>query len=181
MKIVLPTDFKDITLHQYQQWHKGLDKFNSIALFTDIDLSKVSLNAINTSYEHLEELFSNEEPRFFKIIEHQEEKYGFVNDWDAFSAGEWIDVETYSSDPVLNAHKIMSILYRPIDRMVLDRYSIVPYEGTNDSLKDIPACFFLGAMVFFCESEKEYLNNLAHSLTEVAVQTLSRNAGDGTT
>ncbi len=74
----------------------------------------------------------------------------------------------------------MSIIYRPIERRYLDKYSIVPYEGSNDDLKDVPASWFLGAMVFFCESETEYLNNIQRSLMEIAQQMISKNDGDGT-
>jgi len=180
MKIILPADFQDISLDQYQQWHKGLDKFKGIALFTDVDLRKASVTAIDKAHEHLSELMQDEDPRFFKVVKHKDIDYGFINDWDKLTGGEWIDIENYSKDLVSNAHKIMSILYRPIERLYLDKYSIVLYEGTNDDLKDVPASWFLGAMVFFCESETEYLNNIQQSLMEIAQQMISPKDGAGT-
>jgi hypothetical protein len=179
MKITLPADFQDITLDQYQQWHKGLDKFKGIALFSDVDLRKASVVAIDKAHEHLTQLIEDEDPRFFKVVTHKDIDYGFINDWDKLTGGEWIDIENYSKDLLKNAHKIMSIIYRPIERRYLDKYSIVPYEGSNDDLKDVPASWFLGAMVFFCESETEYLNNIQQSLMEIAQQMILKNDGDG--
>ena len=181
MKITLPLDFQDITLEQYQKYHSGISDIELLKLFWKGDVSKVSLNALETAKNHLNELFSNEDARFFKSFTFEDIEYGFVNDWNEFTTGEWIDCETYGQN-LRDAHKLMSILYRPITRRTDKWYEIEPYNGSHEMFKDLPASWYLGMTVFFCEREKELLTSSAQSLMGMVEKlTSSRKGGDGIT
>lgn len=179
-KIKIPTNFQDVTLWQWMRYKKELSPIDKLKLFWEGNISAVSINALQTANDAIDELM-DEDPRFFKIITHNGKEYGFINDWDKFTTGEWIDVETYCKDLTLNAHKVMSILYRPIKSRAGDNYEIEPYNGSHEEFKEVPASFFLGMMVFFCESKSKYLTNFQASLMEKVTQMLSRRDGTGTT
>ena len=108
---------------------------------------------------------------------------GLVPDWDEFSAGEWIDMETYTADFWKTPHKAMSILYRPVDRKWGDRYSIKPYTAKEDAevFLDMPAPLVAGALLFFWSTEKKLLNALQSSLIQKTQEVTSLlQSGGGT-
>lgn len=177
--IKIPTNFQDVKLWQWMQYQKELSPIDKLKLFWEGNVSLVSINALTTANEAIDELMV-EDPRFFKLINHNGKEYGFVNDWDKFTTGEWIDIETYCKDLPNNAHKVMSILYRPITRDTGKYYEIEPYKGSHEDFKDVPASFFLGMMVFFCESKIKYLTSFQASLMEKAKRMLLRKDGTGT-
>ena len=76
--------------------------------------------------EHLDKM--PETKRFLRKFELQGKKYGFIPDWEEFTAGEYIDLESYLSDFWANAEKVLAILYREID-----------YDGKKTS----PASLFM--------------------------------------
>jgi len=178
MKFQLPAHFTDITLREYLAWHQG-DGESRLSIFID-DTHKMKLNARQNAYQYLCNLFDNEIPQFRKRIT-LDVKYGFVNDWDAFSYGEWVDTDVYSQDMYNTAHKLMSVLYRPIIRETKDTYEIEAYSGTKDAEKwlDTPASWFLGMLLFFSNKKNEYLMTSVQSMVEVMSMS-STSGGDGT-
>lgn len=176
MKVQLPADFTEITLREYIAWHQGTGE-SRIAIFVK-EPHKVKLNARNNIYQHLQEIFSAGMPQFFYRVKVNGKTYGFINDWDALSTGEYIDIETYADDP----HKLMSILYRPVIRETKETYEIEEYHGSKDSevWLDCPASWYLGAVLFFCKKRSEYLATSQRSLLEVMKQMTSTTDGDGT-
>jgi hypothetical protein len=178
MKFQLPAHFTDITLKEYLAWYSS-DGYSRLSIFIE-DTHKMKLNARDNAYQYLCELFDNEVPQFNYRVEINGKRYGFVNDWDAFSFGEWVDTDTYSQDFSLTAHKLMSVLYRPIIRETKETYEIEEYAGSNnaDIWLDTPASWFLGALLFFSRKRKEYLTTSAQSLLEVMSMS-STSVGDG--
>ena len=132
------------------------------------ELRKMPHKLIVEANAHLDTLQANEVAQHKEIIELNGVEYGFVPDWDEFSAGEWIDMETYTADFWKTPHKAMSILYRPVDRKWGDRYSIKPYTAKEDAevFLDMPAPLVAGALLFFWSTEKKLLNALQSSLIQ---------------
>ena len=179
MKIKLPAHFTDVTLREYIAWHEGSGQARMNVFVKDVH--KMRLNAVNNTYSYLEDLMSNETPQFFHRIKIGEETYGFVNDWDAFTSGEWIDCESYAKE-LNTAHKLMSVLYRPVTRETKDTYEIKEYQGSKDSEKflDLPASYFLGMVLFFCKKRSELLRTSERSLMEVLRAMTTTRDGAGT-
>jgi len=132
------------------------------------ELRKMPHKLIVEANAHLDTLQANEVAQHKEIIELNGVEYGFVPDWDEFSAGEWIDMETYTADFWKTPHKAMSILYRPLERKWGDRYSIKPYTAKEDAdvFLDMPAPLVAGALLFFWSTEKKLLNALQSSLIQ---------------
>jgi hypothetical protein len=109
-------------------------------------------------------------------------EYGFIPDWSEFSVGEWIDCEKYQADFWPNAHRLMSVLYRPIRIKGGDKYVIAKYTAKEnaDAFKEMPADLFSGAMLFFWNIKAERLETLIHSLLQTeaaAMRSLSNGVG----
>lgn len=181
MKIQLPAHFTDVTLREYIAWHQSAGEAR-LSIFIK-DTNKMKLNARSAAYAHLCEIMENEVPQFFDRVRIGDKTYGFINDWDNFTTGEWIDVETYTKDELGNAHKLMSIWYRPVTRQTKDTYEIEEYKGTKDSeiWLDEPASYYLGAVVFFCKKRSELLRTSGRSLMEIVRAMTSPTGGGGTT
>ena len=109
-------------------------------------------------------------------------EYGFVNDWGEFSIGEWIDCEKYQADFWPNAHRLMSVLYRPVRMRGGEKYVIAKYTAKEnaDVFKQMPADLFSGAMLFFWNLRTQRLQTLIHCLLETEAEaTRSLSNGDG--
>ena len=146
------------------------------------ELRKMPHKLIVEANAHLDTLQANEVAQHKEIIELNGVEYGFVPDWDEFSAGEWIDMETYTADFWKTPHKAMSILYRPLERKWGDRYSIKPYTAKEDAdvFLDMPAPLVAGALLFFWSTEKKLLNALQSSLIQKTQEVTSLlQSGDG--
>jgi hypothetical protein len=68
--------------------------------------------------------------------------------------GEYADISTWASDVNANIVKIMGTLYRPIDKRVGTKYTIIPHSKANRELvqsyvEQMTLEQFNGAMLFF--------------------------------
>ena len=171
MKLRLPASFQDLTLRHLMTLETETDpvkRVQAVSGHSFAELRKMSHKLIVEANAHLDTLQANEVAQHKEIIELNGVQYGFVPDWDEFSAGEWIDMETYTADFWKTPHKAMSILYRPLDRKWGDRYSIKPYTAKEDAevFLDMPAPLVAGALLFFWSTEKKLLNALQSSLIQ---------------
>ena len=171
MKLRLPATFQDLTLRHLMTWETETDPVKRVHAVTGhsfAELRKMPHKLIVEANAHLDTLQANEVAQHKEIIELNGVEYGFVPDWDEFSAGEWIDMETYTADFWKTPHKAMSILYRPLERKWGDRYSIKPYTAKEDAdvFLDMPAPLVAGALLFFWSTEKKLLNALQSSLIQ---------------
>lgn len=186
MNLRLPNTFSQLKLRHLQALHIEEDPIRRIEAVTGIGLSKLRdmpMPLITEADRHLKSLLFNEVSRHEKIIELKGVRYGFVTDWEAFTAGEWIDMDTYTQDFWKTAHKAMAVLYRPITREYGTTYEVEPYTAKEDAdpFLDMPAPLVSGALLFFWTSEKRLLASLRASLRGVveAVESLPKN-GVGT-
>ena len=178
MQFRVPLLYTDLTLGQLATIHTEDDPIKRVAACANISieqLRKQPKKVVTEADEHLKKIAQMETGKHQTIIELDGEEYGFVNDWSAFSLGEWIDVEEYAKDFWNNAHKIASILYRPIDRRQGDVYTIKPYTAKEDSeiFREMSAEIFGGCMLFFSTSRRKLLSTLKCSLVEGAERVMS--------
>ena len=171
MKLRLPASFQDLTLRHLMTLETETDPVKRVQAVTGhsfAELRKMPNKLIVEANAHLDTLQAEEVAQHKEIIELGGVEYGFVPDWDEFSAGEWIDMETYTADFWKTPHKAMSILYRPLDRKWGDRYSIKPYTAKEDAdvFLDMPAPLVAGALLFFWSTERKLLNALQSSLIQ---------------
>ena len=171
MKLRLPASFQDLTLRHLMTLETETDPVKRVQAVTGhsfAELRKMPHKLIVEANAHLDTLQANEVAQHKEIIELNGVEYGFVPDWDEFSAGEWIDMETYTANFWKTPHKAMSILYRPLERKWGDRYSIKPYTAKEDAdvFLDMPAPLVAGALLFFWSTEKKLLNALQSSLIQ---------------
>lgn len=139
---------------------------------------------IQAATAHLDQLLTQETARFEKVVEMGGKRFGFVPDWDAFTAGEWIDLEAYLEDFWKNAHKVMSVLFREVTYELGDKYEVKKYTAKEDAsiFEEMPADLVSGTLLFFWTTRNELLLDMKSSLLEVAEAAIrSAKSGDGIT
>lgn len=168
----IPFSLDGITLGQYQDYLKVLDKWDKeddtylqikiLQIFCGLSpefATSIPLHAFESTIKHVTGLFESETPlkRKFKLtgLDSQGEsntvEFGFIPKLDDISFGEYIDLEGYLGD-WQNMHKAMAVLFRPIYHSKREYYLIDKYEGTDkfaQVMKDMPLSVALGATVFF--------------------------------
>ena len=139
---------------------------------------------IEAAGAHIDELITQETARFEKVVEMDGKRFGFIPDWDAFTAGEWIDLENYLEDFWKNAHKVMAVLFRPVTYELGDKYEVKKYTAKEDVsiFEEMPADLVSGTLLFFWTTRNELLLDMKYSLLEVAGAAIrSAKNGDGIT
>lgn len=187
MKLTLkiPTKLKDITLSQYQQWlkiaegqemslflqQKMIEIFCNVTLKDVLNIRATDVDEITSS---IEKIFI-EEAAFVNKFELNEKEFGFIYDLDKITLGEFADLDKLTEWQTM--HKAMGVLYRPIVFSKKEKYLIEEYESSvKYDMKKMPLDIVFGALVFFWNLKKEYLNliqkflvkeELAESLPEL--------------
>ena len=184
MKIELPNSFEDLTIKDLVTLHTSPSDevcLMNLCVIHREDLLTLPKRLLDEAYEHLKDLRSQESGQHLTRLTLDGKPYGFINDWDSFSFGEYIDMTTYAEDVYANATKMMALLYRPI---VIDRgdtYTIEPYttKENHHIFELAPATLFGGAMLFFCNSKRRLLSSLRVSLQQTITQVSLATSGDG--
>lgn len=189
-EITVPNNLSEVTLGQYQNYlaqSEGLEGDElaqvTVSIFCNLDIESVryvSLNDVREVSAVLNLLFAKEQDlnvEFSMDLDSENTAFGFINDLEGMSFGEYIDLDKYVSD-WKEMHRAMAVLYRPILRRQKDKYTIMDYEGTNDFaeiMKQTPLDIVLGALVFFYALEKELLKASLAYLEAEAVELTTTN------
>jgi len=186
VKLSLPATFADLTLRHLQVLETSDDPMTCVGAVTGTDweqLRDMPRALIQEAYNHLQTLRKAETQRHLETFELNGTRYGFIPNWDEFTAGEWIDAEQLCGDFWKNAHKVMALLFRPVTREWGNRYEIEPYTAKEDAeaFLDMPADQVAGALLFFSTTKNELLSTLQSSLIQAAtkVATTSGRSGGG--
>ena len=186
MQFKVPLLYKDLTLGQLMILETETSMLKRVAACANISieqLRKLSQQEVMHADIHLSKIKDMETGKHKPVIELGGKQYGFIPDWNAFTLGEWIDMESYCEDFWANAHKIAALLYRPIERKQGDVYTIAKYTAKEDAeaFKELPADLFAGCMLFFSTTRKELQATIRQSLIQVVEkQTSLESDGDGT-
>jgi hypothetical protein len=203
LELSVPTALSDITLGQYQRYMKVVEEnegddnagefltLKTIEIFCNISLKEVLsipakdadkvLTIINKAFE--------EKPNLITRFDLLGVDMGFEPKLENISLGAYIDVEDNISD-WQRMHKAMAGLYRPVNFKNKDKYTVAPYEPSEEVsnlMKEMPLDVVMSAMVFFYDLGKELLraipsyiqSNLTEEQTYQLKQTLAQN-GVGT-
>ena len=114
-------------------------------------------------------------------------KYGFINDLENMSAGEYGALDKLLEDSDNNAYKILNVLYRPIVKEKFYKglfsknkkgtYKIQAYNHKNntDIFKDAPFEIYESALVFFLNLGKELVKDTQNFMSQAEqVQTIEQ-------
>jgi hypothetical protein len=186
MELRLPANFSDLKLRHLQALETETDPIRRIDAVTGLGVSKLRempQPLIMKADEHLTQLLNKEVSNFKKTFDLKGTTYGFIPNWEEFTAGEWIDMEVYTQDFWKTAHKAMSVLYRPVDRQWGESYTIEKYTAKEDAdvFKDMPAPLVAGALLFFWTTERKLLSTMRKSLASQAVALLNLGRSGGGT
>lgn len=185
MKLRLPANYSDLTLKHLQVLETSkspIERVKVVSGLTFAELRKMPQQLIAEADNHIDHLLSREVSHFQKTLTLDGVEYGFIPDWETFSAGEWIDMETYTRDFWKTATKAMSILYRPIDRKWGEKYTIADYTAKEDPkpFEAMPAPFVAGALLFFWTTETKRRRAMESSLINTATEAIrSMTSGNG--
>ena len=173
MELRLPHRWSDLTLGELQVMMTSENHLERISICTGQSVEKLRTmpqKLIEAATAHLDQLLTQETARFEKVVEIGGKRFGFVPDWDAFTAGEWIDLETYLEDFWKNAHKVMSVLFREVTYELGEKYEVKKYTAKEDAsiFEEMPADLVSGTLLFFWTTRNELLLDMKSSLLEVA-------------
>lgn len=186
--IKIPQGWDEITIGQYQEYMDVLKTTDErlpmkrmislLSVLTDTDEAvyyKMSMDVIHEITESVG--FMNEEPKgnFNRIITINGVEYGFQYNMNELTLGEWIDLEHYITNGVIeNLHYIAAILYRPIinkgdeyfEYEIAD-YTTVKLEGTAKLFKyNVSVDDIYGISVFFYTIANELLMPMSSFLSK---------------
>lgn len=181
VKLTVPTEQKDISLKQYQEFVKlGVDHDESflqqkmLEIFCNVRLAHVLFieykEVERISHEIAEIVNIKPEPQFRFKIKGQE--FGMIPNLEEMSFGEYVDLDTYIGD-WSTMHKAMAVLFRPIKNKIKDQYELYPYTGADEFaelMEFMPLDVVMGAMVFFYRLGNELLKATQNYLTQEVLE-----------
>jgi hypothetical protein len=136
-------------------------------------LNSISSTTYNVLKHELAKFMNITEMELQRKIFVNDIEYGFEPNLSQISYGAYADISKYDTIQIDdNWAKIMSIIYRPIDKTNKDTYSIKAYEGKidNDLFLDVTMDIHFGALFFFVHLSTDLLVYTLNSTmaTEVA-------------
>lgn len=203
MKVSLPEGYHEITIEQYQNVWKAYEKstnaHESVRLAIEClggleqgSLQNAQWHEIEKAGELLAWFISDPDASTMKQPLQNKVKlngrwYGFIPNWTTLTVGEFADLDTYCNQGMFdNLHVIMSILYRPIALERHDSYEIETYLPSKErkaEMLNLKMDVAIGALVFFCNIEKELAITMQRSLKRMEQMKKPRRftaSGDGT-
>lgn len=186
IELVVPTSWADVDLKTYLALQKDLKAYEDdneaqvaflLHHLCDLGLDEIQALAKNSHQLLKQKLFtflSQTEYPLTKTIMIDGVEYGFEPNLNNIAYGAYIDITKFENIEINDDWaKIMSILYRPIEKKQLDTYSIKPYDGNIDGSKwySVPMNVHFGCLFFFINLLKELQISILNSLKEKVVET----------
>ena len=173
MELKLPHRWSDLSLGELQVMmttDNPLEKISICSGYSVEKLRSMPQKLIEAASAHLDNLLTQETARHEKVVEIDGKRFGFIPNWDDFTAGEWIDMENHLEDFWANAHKITALLYREVTYELGDKYEVKKYTAKEDAsiFEEMPADLISGMLLFFWTSRNQLLHDMQFSLLEVA-------------
>ena len=202
MKVDLqvPTSLNDIPLYQYQKFIKTFENTDDITeeyagikmleIFCGLKIDEaldVKISDVNKITDKINKALS-EKPLLVTRFKIGNTEFGFVPQLDDLTFGEFVDIENNIADWD-TMHKAMSVLYRPIEQRLNNKYEIEKYRGDSwhDAMLNMPSSVAISAINFFFHLENDLLKaTLPYSTTETETaqldeQTILTSSGGGIT
>ena len=189
IEIRIPETWQDVTIKQYLKFYNAMKPYDGAEEYStkivevaayylcNIDantLNKLPLDTFNEIAKNIMELIlSGQKQELVKSFVLGDVKYGFINNLDQMTYGEYVDMVTYSKDSYENAALLCSILYRPIIEENKGTYKIEEYKGTNENqielfYQKLTMDIVFGALAFFLNLQTDLLNStLTYTIQEM--------------
>ena len=186
MELKLPHRWSDLSLGELQVMMTTENPLEKISICSGQSVEKLRSmpqKLIEAASAHLDNLLTQETARHEKVVEIDGKRFGFIPNWDEFTAGEWIDMENHLEDFWKNAHKITALLYREVTYELGEKYEVKKYTAKEDAsiFEEMGADLISGMLLFFWTSRNQLLHDMQFSLLEVADKAIqSAKNGDGT-
>lgn len=177
MRVIIPTDLKEIKLSQYLRYLKVLKDnqddetfvcIQMVAIFCNLSVADVMKIPVNDFAEIVENLAKvlDQKPERVKTFKMDGVEYGFIPNLDKITLGEHATIDSLlGSDE--NLALLMSVLYRPITKKITPFYQIEEYDGDESKAElfnDVRMDVVTGSILFFWNLSKELLNNILSHL-----------------
>lgn len=184
LTLEIPTSWKDVTLKQYLALQADMEAYRddeeaqtALMLYHLCGLNaeyikQLSAESYNIVRSKLNEFISPESIELQQFVTVGGVEYGFEPNLSKMSYGAYADITKYDTIAVdKNWAKVMSILYRPVEKKQFGKYSIKPYDGEMDETKwlDVNMEVQWGALFFFVRLQMDLLSGILKSLKEEEV------------
>lgn len=178
LELSIPTSYSDIKLKKWLELQKELvnyegdeDAITALMFYHLCGLDPKYINNIPVdSYieikNELAGFINNVELPLQRFIQIDGVEYGFEPNLSQMTYGSFADITKYNVIGIdENWPKIMSILYRPVEKKQGDMYTIKPYTGDiNPNLfLETPMDIHFGALFFFQNLSMDLLNSILKS------------------
>ena len=182
LSIIVPTEWKDITLKKWLELQKDLEDYKDdddaqtqLLLWhlcgLDVDVVKrLPRTMYDSLKQKLNEFQQPGELQLQPIVTIDGIEYGFEPNLSNMSYGTYADITQYETIGIdKNWSKVMDILYRPIEKKMGENYTIRPYNGKIDETKweNTTMDIHFGAMFFFLHTSMDLYPVILKSLTEM--------------
>jgi hypothetical protein len=198
MRVIIPTDLKEIKLSQYLRYQKvrqdnGDDDtficIQMVAIFCNLTVAEVMQIPVNDFAEIVESLAKvlDQQPQLVRRFKMNGVKFGFIPNFDKTSLGEYATIDSLLGNDE-NIAMLMSVLYRPITKSAGELYEIEPFDGDEskaDLFKEVTMDIVSGSILFFWTLSKELLSNILSHLESKAkrdgmnLEEVLQRSGDG--
>jgi hypothetical protein len=185
LKIKVPNDWASITLKDYLELQNDIQTYKddesayiAILFYRLCGVSpevmfNMDIDTFNKIKEHLLKLTGSLEYPLQPIIKIKDKEYGFEPNLSEMEYGAYLDITKFG-DLTINKDwaKVMSILYRPIERKSGKVYSIEKYNGNIDDtiFLNVPMDVHFGVQSFFFLISTHLLKDTMNYLKEVEKQ-----------
>ena len=185
LKIKVPNDWASITLKDYLELQNDIQTYKddesayiAILFYRLCGVSpevmfNMDIETFNKIKEHLLKLTTSLEHPLQPIIKIEDKEYGFEPNLSEMEYGAYLDITKFG-DLTINKDwaKVMSILYRPIERKSGKVYSIEKYNANiDDSLfLNVTMDVHFGVQSFFFHISTHLLKDTMNYLKEVEKQ-----------
>lgn len=182
LKIKVPNDWASITLKAYLELQNDIQTYKddesayiAILFYRLCGVSpevmfNMDIETFNKIKEHLLKLTSSLEHELQPIIKIGDKEYGFEPNLSQMEYGAYLDITKFG-DLTINKDwaKVMSILYRPIERKSGKVYSIQKYNADVDDtlFLSVPMDIHFGVQSFFFNISTQLLTNTLNYLKEM--------------
>jgi len=201
IEIVVPNDYSAITLRQYLNLQKDIEIYKddeeatNAALFYHICgiepkvLQQLDTETFTKVKSQLYSFLGNINFLLQRTITFEGVKYGFEPNLSKMSYGAYLDLTKFPTMGI-DEHwpKILSILYRPIERETGALYSISEYKGwkewETEKWLDVNMDFHFGCFFFFNRLYKDLSLGILNSLKEMEgippnIKSILEKSGEG--
>lgn len=143
IEIKIPTDWSDVSIERYVKYNQAMKELEdereiiikTISILCNISehiVEVMKLKDLKKIQVNLQKLIGKPvNKNIINKIDINGVKYGFHPNLDELTMGEFVDVETYAKEN--DIAKMMSVLYRPINKEEGNRYNIEPYDFDKHS------------------------------------------------